>query len=541
MNRKIVAIGLDGATWKLLKPLADKGYMPTVKKLMEQGVSGDLESTIPNMTATAWTTFATGKHPGKHGVFDFMLPTDSLGNMKFVTSKDIKDKTIYELLHERGLKSILLNLPATWPPKLKDTPTITSLLTQGDQFIYPASLVEEFPELKKWRLTPDESLRITSRQDEYTEDLLNHMEEQVEAVKAIFKKKPWDFFFYLFSHSDWISHMAFKELEEQQAESPRRVFEKIDEHLKWFVDNLPEDANLIVLSDHGFAAFDKIFYLNRWLEQQGYLKTNKQGDDFRGAVTRRAKETDTLRAKKKKLNIGTGAINALSKIPVAERAAKWSYHHIVKKYFPVHIKVNVGIDFNETNVCFPKGAYITNAYINKDWVYTDGTVSSAEYLPLRTEIIDKLRNLKDPQGVPVVKKVMTRDEVYGGDAPDQAPDIFFELDQYWLTGHFHSGSLFGEEVSNKHGKYGVFMAYGPDFETNAEVKNLKMQDITPIILHLFGLPVPSDCDGRVSKALFTEDSDAKKKPVEIGPVSRKQEEKESERDSIKSALGSIKL
>ena len=95
------------------------------------------KATIPAMTAPSWATFATGKHPGHHGIFDFMLPTNSLGNMKFATSRDLRDTTIYEFLADAGITPILVNLPVTWPPKRNDIITITSLLTQCDEWINP--------------------------------------------------------------------------------------------------------------------------------------------------------------------------------------------------------------------------------------------------------------------------------------------------------------------------------------------------------------------------------------------------------------------
>ncbi len=544
MKKKTVVLGLDGATWKLLKPYAEAGYMPTIKKLLRQGVHGELESTMPAMTAPAWTTFATGKHPGHHGVFDFMLPTKTLGEMKFATSQDIRDKTLYEILSDNGYTPILINLPTTWPPKRDDIITITSLLTQGDEWIYPASLKDEFPELANYRLTPDESLRVTARRDEYIVDLLAHLEEQMAAVKRLFTEKPWDFFFYLFSHTDWISHLAYTELEEKHEKKALEIFKRVDQHLGWFVDNLPPDTNLILLSDHGFTAYKKVFYFNRWLEKEGYLKTNKDSDSMRGAATRRAKESDKITAKKKRVNIGTGLFKVLDAVPVLKPLAKWSYHQVVKKYLPIDLKVKVGIDYANTKVCFPKGSYITNGYINKDWVFKNGCVSREEYPKLVNELVEKIRNIKDPAGNPIVAKVMTRQEVYGGQAPDQAPDIFFELSDYWLIGNFNSSSLFDEEVENKHGKMGIFLATGPDFEDNASVDGLMMQDITPTLLHLLGLAVPEDCDGQVAHALFKEGSGPRRRSVQFGPPSKLSDEAtevRTEKESIKSALSGIKL
>ena len=69
---KSLIIGLDGATWNVIKPLAEEGKLPTFKKLMEEGVWGNLESTVPPVTGPAWVSFATGRNPGKTGVFDFL-------------------------------------------------------------------------------------------------------------------------------------------------------------------------------------------------------------------------------------------------------------------------------------------------------------------------------------------------------------------------------------------------------------------------------------------------------------------------------------
>lgn len=544
MKKKTIVIGLDGATWKLIKPFAKKGYMPNMAKLLENSVHGKLESTMPAMTAPAWATFATGKNPGNHGVFDFLLPQDSLSNMKFCTSEDIKSKTVYELLHKNGIKPILLNLPAAFPPRLKDEITVTCLLTQGDQYIFPEKLKEEFDGFKKYRLTPDESLRLKERSEEYFEDLLSNMEEQVTCWKWLYENKPWDFFFMMFSHTDWISHSAYTELEEQHAKSPRRVFEKIDEHIGWFLEHAPKDANIIFVSDHGFKAYKKIFYFNKWLEKEGYLKTTtNSANNFRSAATRRAKEAEKITSQKKGIRLPKEFFTVLSKIPGSEKTAKLLYHKFVKKYLPVNVKVDIGIDYGKSKICFPKGSYITNAYINKDWVYKDGTVSKEEYLAFRTEVVEKMRAIRDEEGNPVVAKVLTRDEVYGPDAPDTAPDIFFELADHWLVGQFHSSKLFADEEQNKHDPFGIFLATGPDFpKTAKEVEGLKMQDITPLLLHLNGLPVPSDCDGKVPKEVFAQDSPAFLNDVQMGDPSRiEQSSITQEKSEIAGALKKIKL
>lgn len=46
-NRKLVVIGLDGGSFSVIDPLIEEGRLPNIKKLMKEGVKGELLSTIP--------------------------------------------------------------------------------------------------------------------------------------------------------------------------------------------------------------------------------------------------------------------------------------------------------------------------------------------------------------------------------------------------------------------------------------------------------------------------------------------------------------
>lgn len=508
MAKKLVVVGLDGATWKLLQPLMDEGLMPNLKKIVEGGVKRRLESTMPPMTGPSWATFATGANPGKHGVFDFMLPNDSLSNLRVANSREILLPTIYEMMDAAKLTPILVNLPCTWPPRLKNHITITSLLTQGDQWIYPASLKQEFPGFAKYRLTPDEKLRAKEDDEKYVEDILRHIDEQLDCVKWLFENKPWDFFYYLFSHSDWVSHSAFVRMMEDRDPSPLRVFKKIDEYLGWFLEHLPKDANLVMVSDHGFKAYKKVFYFNRWLAKEGFLATKEGGEGFKENVTRRSKEMEKVQSKKKKIHLGSWVFTVLAAIPGAEAAAKWVYHHVIKRYLPLNIKVDIGIDFPNTAACFPKGSYLTNVYLNDGRKYKNGKIKTEEeYHQVRDSLIEKISALRDPDGQPIVTKIFTKEAIYGNNAPVNAPDLFFEFGEYWLDGHFYTGKLFDHVINNKHDQWGIFAAYGPDVATAMKLGDARMCDVAPTLLHMLGLPLMSYFDGKPLTDIFAPTSD----------------------------------
>ena len=68
---RVFIIGWDGATFDLIKPWVADGKLPNIAEVLENGAHGELGSTLPPMTFPAWSSFMTGKNPGKHGIFDF--------------------------------------------------------------------------------------------------------------------------------------------------------------------------------------------------------------------------------------------------------------------------------------------------------------------------------------------------------------------------------------------------------------------------------------------------------------------------------------
>ena len=61
---------------------------------------------------------------------------------------------------------------------------------------------------------------------------------------------------------------------------------------------------------------------------------------------------------------------------------------------------------------------------------------------------------------------------------------------------------------------GIFLAYGPDIRVGKEVKTLKIVDLAPTILHLMGVPIPNDVDGRVLREIFRERSKASERTMQ---------------------------
>lgn len=495
---RLLIIGLDGTTFRLLDPLLKQGKLPNLQRLIERGVRTTLLSTKPPVTVPAWTTFATGVNPGKHGCYDFFLPGKTIRDFRPATSFEIKVPTYYELLHQAGKKTILVNLPNSYPPRLKEQTIITDFMTYGDHFIFPASLMDKYPLLKNYKLSPDESIKLTRSLPEYIEHIVQIERDRVAAVKELLLHEDWDSFFFLFSSTDWVSHLVFADMVQHKAPEAMAVFDLVDEFLGFVQDRLPTDTTIYVLSDHGFTYYTELFYINRWLEQQGYLVTSTGADQFEEQATARRRNLAVARTKQQlRIRLNKRQLKTLFFHPSFERVAKWLYHHVIKRFLPIHIDVNIGIDLDKTKVCFPRGSMLQTLYLNYAGNFSEGLITdSSEYDRIRADVKQKLETLRTPSGKRVTEHVYTKEELYGTSPPKPSPDLHCQTKDVWIVGHLHSQSIFEDHISNKHDEYGMFIAAGPNIKTGT-IPTASITDITPTLLYQFGLPLPSYLDGKV--------------------------------------------
>ena len=110
LTGRAVVLGLDGATWDLLVPLAERGIMLTLARALEQGRHGRLQSCLPPYSSPAWMSISTGKNPGSHGIFDFWeagLP----GERRLVSSRSAKGKKLWELVDVAGRVAHVVAVP----------------------------------------------------------------------------------------------------------------------------------------------------------------------------------------------------------------------------------------------------------------------------------------------------------------------------------------------------------------------------------------------------------------------------------------------
>jgi hypothetical protein len=113
---RLVIIGLDGATWTVIRPMVERGELPTLHRWMEEGAHGSLQSLEMMCTPRIWASIDTGKVPEKHGIVDFY--SASLQNLMA--------KALWEILSDQGWSVGLYCWLNTWPP-----PTVNGFVIPG--------------------------------------------------------------------------------------------------------------------------------------------------------------------------------------------------------------------------------------------------------------------------------------------------------------------------------------------------------------------------------------------------------------------------
>lgn len=111
--RPVILVGLDGADWQAIEPLAAAGRLPAFARLRNAGRTGVLRATPPLVSPIVWTTIATGRRPEDHRVLDFMV--DQPGGQAPVGVAERRVEALWNIVSGRGRRVAVVGWWATSP------------------------------------------------------------------------------------------------------------------------------------------------------------------------------------------------------------------------------------------------------------------------------------------------------------------------------------------------------------------------------------------------------------------------------------------
>lgn len=507
MNQCLI-VGMDGASMDLIEKWVKEGKLPTIKKIINAGTTCRLKTTIPPLTPCAWSSFMTGKNPGKHGIYDFFYLDDE-NNIKLNSSKNRKSLDIWDYLGENSFKSFIFNVPFTYPPKKINGFLVTDFTTPSEKvdFTYPHNLKGEI--LNKYpNFRFSEESKYSERKIDkikFSEDMMDLADMQFELFSDLIKKDDFDFSMIVFMLTDHAQHWYWKYMDKNHPEYTKdgefkdvvmKAYEKIDHFLGKLMEMCPEH-NIIIISDHGAGPYYKDVSINKWLMDEGYLFLKTDNSLLKSVM----KKIGVDKIISVGLNIGLWSV--IKKFPVIK---KFVLNRMILTY--------KDIDWSRT-IAYSYG-YYAPIYFNTNKIKNQKDKNGIE-----VEIIEKLMELKEPfSDKPLIKKVWKKSDLYSGNENKKMPDIILNMGNFTYgsssTFLFSSNTIFSDPKTFKsgdHAIYGIFMAYGPDFKEGEIIENAEIYDIAPTVLHMFDIPVPFDMDGRVLKEIFKHDSEYVEKKV----------------------------
>lgn len=500
--KRVYVVGFDGATWRFIQPLIQRGEMPNFQRLMQEGAHGELTSTIPFQSAAAWVTFMTGKNPGKHGVYMFQdydaLSYSYVG--RTANSRYFSGQTIFDAVGQLGGTVAAVRVPISYPAWQVNGIMVSGFPTPGDtaDSFYPPDLRDEVGFVGEPD-PPDFRLLSTEQQ---VQTLETHMDRVSRLVDTLMQKT-YDLFVVVHRVPDPIHHFFIKfvdpetpayssEAAQRWGDTVNRFYRHMDSALGETLDRLGPDDTIFVISDHGGAITPpRQLNLNVWLAQQGLLTPKKRSKSL----------VERLYALNQKL------------IPARIRS-------VLRRHAPQSVQGELrglwqglqAIDFSKTQAyMFPmKCPPLTGVVINVHGRQPEGTVASEAYETFRDRLMRNLAGLKDPNtGEPIVHAVYKREDLYHGDFVERAPDIIVWCNHLYKEGPFAEGPLVNQvpfdelvQVPGSHDEKGIFLAAGPGIAKGKTIEGANLIDVTPTILHAMELPIPSDMDGTVLKDVF---------------------------------------
>lgn len=452
---KICILGLDCAAPEVI--FGDERLV-NIRRLMDVGVYGRLQSVIPPITVPAWMCMSTSQDPGSLGIYGFRNRIDhSYDKLGFANSASIKAPAMWDQLAREGKKSILVGVPPNYPPRRVNGISIGCFLTPDtlkNDFTYPPEIKAKLTELVGEYPVDVKNFR-TDHKDWLKEEIFRMSKKQWQVVRWLLTEQEWEYFHFVDIGLDRMHHGFWNYFDKTHVQyvagnpyenAIPEYYLWLDEQIGSVLELLDNETIVLLVSDHGAQRLDGGFAINEWLIQQGLLTLNE---------------------------------HPKSLTPFEKLSVNWG----------------------KTKV-WSEGGYYARIFFNVQGREPQGTIPASEYESFQDEMKERLEALTDDEGQPLNSLVFKPKEVYRH-VRNIAPDLIVHFGGlYWRSiGTVGHGRVHVQENDTgpdacNHAQYGMFVLASPNCPLNGEYEGAHLLDIAPTLLDLAGYEIPETMQGR---------------------------------------------
>jgi len=433
---RVVVLSIDGVPYSFIQKRIAAGDLPNFKKLLDNGSMRRMNSVQPCVSSVAWASYMTGKNPGKHNIFGFIDKKTGTLETFVPTSVNVMSATIWEIMSRAGKKVFVMNVPGTFPPRPVNGILIGCFLgTRLESIAYPKQISAEL-KARQYRIDARAAI-ARENLDRFIDECNLVFTRRAEIMLHYLEKEPWDFFQGHIMETDRMNHFFWDQAENgysPYAKAFSNFYKRLDELIGAVAEKIGDEAELIVLSDHGFCAIKREIYLNRFLAEAGLLKFKT--------------------ASPKSLHDMHAESLAYSLIP-------------------------------------------GRVFINLQGREPNGAIAPERYEWARQQVTQTLLELRDPDdGAPIIREVIKREEIYhGAYLPAAADLIAIPHEGYDLKGDVTKAALSEKTALAGMHTFDDALLFMRRHDNKPARENLWIGDVAPTILKLMNLPVPADMDG----------------------------------------------
>ena len=423
--------------------------MPALGALMDRGAWGPLRSCHPPITVPAWRIMASGQDAGSQGVYGFRTRTgEGYGDIALTHSGMFQAPALWDRLGACGLRTTLIGVPGTWPPRPLAGKLVTGPLTpDGAAFTYPESLGARVDALTEGAYTFDIQDYRHVPPEELVAQVRRMTRTRARVTEALARDDDWNLLWSVEIGLDRLHHALWHHVDPAHpryiAHSPLDealldYHRLLDEGIAALVEACDEgETAFLVVSDHGARPMEGGVLVNTWLIERGLL---------------------TLKA------------------PLDEPT----------RFDPALI------DWSRTRA-WAVGGYCARVLLNLQGRQPQGIVAASEADALLAELKAGLEAIPGPDGAPLDNRAWRGDELYEvrrGHAPDLS--VYFG-DLGWRAIDTLGVEALHTEVNNtgpdaaNHAWDGIFVAAGAGIEALGRVEGARLLDVAPTIEALLGV------------------------------------------------------
>jgi predicted AlkP superfamily phosphohydrolase/phosphomutase len=498
---RVLILALDGATFDLLDPWMAAGHLPTLQRLAQEGARADLMTTFPPITAAAWNSFMTGKNPGQHGIFEFLQRKPDSYEVEPMTARHRHGDSLWGLVSKAGKRVVVVGVPVTYPPEAVNGILVAGMPVPKGRvdFTHPpdlaAQILAQFPDYE----INASSVYIQGQAETFLTDIRTKLAHGLALTEQYLAQGDWDLAMLHILGTDRIQHEFWHCMDQNhpkhKGEAQRYqhaildFYKTIDSQLERLLRFADEQTTVMVISDHGFGPLHQFVFLNAWLLQEGFLVL---------------KRNTWTRLKQLAFRLGFAPTNIYRLVALIGLGGMRGGMDMGKRQAlldQVFLSFR-DVDWGRTKA-YARGNF-GQIFINLSGREPQGMIQpGVEYERTVNEIIGRLSNLKDPRtGQVLVGQALPKSALFSGSQSDRAPDIAVLMaDETYVplgTADFPANRVCEPAIGNTgdHRMNGILMMNGRGIQAG-DLGRASLMDIAPTTLHLLGLPVPSDMDGKV--------------------------------------------